>query len=228
VLADLQREFARELFAGSPRLRVHRETTLGALCAALEATYPVCARLVGTEFFAAAARRFAHEVASRSPDLCDYGVELADWLAAFEPAKSLAYLPDVARLEWALHRARHAAPAESPDLARLRVDPELRLRAAPGTALLASPFPIDRIWQTNQPGFTGEVLVCLDEGGVELVVGREPGGAALWRVTREELDVLAALAAGRSLAEAAVSWLRTADSLGALLARAVQRGWLEA
>ena len=42
-------------------LRVHRETTLGALADALETIHPVCARLVGAEFFRALARRFARE-----------------------------------------------------------------------------------------------------------------------------------------------------------------------
>jgi hypothetical protein len=162
VLAELQREFARELLAGGARLRVHRETTLGALAGALEATYPVCARLVGPEFFHAAARRFAREVPSRSPDLTDYGAELADWLAAFEPARALPYLPDVARLEWALHRARYTG----------------------ATALLESPFPIDRIWETNQPGFTGDDRVSLDEGGAELRVSCGPDGARFTRACR--------------------------------------------
>jgi len=162
VLAELQREFARELLAGGPRLRVHRETTLAALAGALAATYPVCARLVGDEFFRAAARRFAREVPSRSPDLCDYGAELADWLAAFEPAQALPYLPDVARLEWALHRARHALSEP---------------------VRLVSPWPIDRIWRTNQPEFEGDDRVSLDRGGVTLVVERGPEGARFRRVT---------------------------------------------
>ncbi|HKC49404.1 MAG TPA: DNA-binding domain-containing protein, partial [Myxococcota bacterium] len=72
MLAELQRAFARELFAGGERLRVHRETTLAALSGALESVHPVCARLVGAEFFRALALRFAREVPSTSPDLCDY------------------------------------------------------------------------------------------------------------------------------------------------------------
>ena len=162
MLAELQRALASELLAGGARLRVHRETTLGALAGALEVTYPVCARLVGPEFFRQAARRFAREVPSRSPDLTDYGAELADWLAAFEPARALPYLPDVARLEWALHRARFAGAA----------------------ALLGSPFPIDRIWETNQPGFAGDDRVSLDQGGVELSVAPGPDGARFAIVTR--------------------------------------------
>ena len=220
MLAELQREFARELLSDGARLRVHRQTTLAALAGALEATYPVCARLVGAEFFGAAARRFAREVPSRSPDLCDYGAELAGWLAAFEPARALPYLADVARLEWALHRARHAAAPESHDPARVA------FRAAPGTAFLDSPWPVDRIWETNQPDFAGDPEVSLEAGGAALVVAREPERARFTRLTRAELEALATLAAGRTLDDAAASWNDTGESLGALLARAVLRGWL--
>jgi len=213
VLAELQRVFASELWGDGARLRIHRETTLGALADALETTYSACARLVGADFFRALARRFAREVPSRSPDLNDYGAEFAEYLAGFEPARELPYLPDVARLEWALHRARHAsAPVES--LEPKALTPDSRLALTPGTALLSSPYPVDRIWNDE--------AVSLAEGGVELVIARE----GVTRVTPAELALLAALARGETLAEAAHAWPEAAESLGALLARAVTRRWL--
>jgi hypothetical protein len=220
----LQRDFARKLFAGEESLRVHRDTTLSALAAALEATHPVCVRLVGPEFFRALARRFALDVPSRSPDLNDYGAELAEYLAGFEPARGLEYLPDVARLEWALHRARCAADPPPLDLAR--VTARLSFRLAPGTALLASLFPVDRIWLANQPEADGESQVDLGQGGAELVVAREPLGARFTRVTPEELELLRGVARGLPLEDAAASWPGSAESLGAALALATERRWL--
>jgi len=226
VLADLQRAFAAEVLGEGARLRVHRETTLGALCDALEAAYPVCARLVGAEFFRGAARRFAREVPSRSPDLSEYGAGWAEFLAGFGPARELVWLPDVARLEWALHRARSSAPCESLDPAALAAaGADLRLRPAPGTAFLSSAWPVDRIWEANQPDRDG-AGVSLEEGGADLVVAREPDAARFTRVRASERDVLAALASGQTLAEAAGSWTGSGESLGALLARAVDRRWL--
>jgi hypothetical protein len=228
LLAELQRRFARELWAGEPSLSVHRETTLSALTDALEASHPVCLCLVGEQFFRALARRFAREVPSRSPDLCDFGGELADHLARFEPARALPYLADVARLEWALHRARHAAPAEPLDPERIAsAGARVTFRLAPGTALLDSPFPVDRIWEANQPG-ASDSTVSLDEGGAHLVVARESEGPRFTRVSRAELALLSAFARGESLERAASVWATGAESLGSFLARAAGRRWLSA
>jgi len=231
MLLELQRRFARELFAGGERLRTHRETVLGSLADALEATHPVCLRLVGPDFFRALARRFAREVPSRSPDLNDFGAELGEYLERFEPARALPYLPDVARLEWALHRARHAGDAPPLDAAALAALPEgeraeFPFRLAPGTTLVESPYPIDRIWEVNQPGWPGDGSVCLDAGAVHLVVAREPEGAAFQRVTPAEWAVFAGFARGAGLARAAAAWPESPESLGRALARAAERRWI--
>ena len=223
MLAELQRAFVRELFGDGERLRPYRETTLGALAGALAAIHPVCERLVGAEPFRELARRCARERPSRSADLNDYG-ELADFIAGFEPARALPYLADVARLEWALHRARHASLAPPLEPARLREDSRIAL--APGTALLASPWPVDRIWETNQPDFTGDTEVRLDAGAVQLIVAREPQGARLSPLEAAEFAVLGGLASGLSLERAAGAWTGSAGSLGAFLARALERRWL--
>ena len=233
MLAELQREFARELFAGGPRLAIYRDNVLSALADALALSHPVCVRLVGDEFFAALARRFAREVHSRSPDLGDYGAELGDFLAGFEPASALGYLPDVARLEWRLHVARRAAVSPALDLARWAELPEarrpdVRLRLAPGTALLHSPFPIDRIHAANQPGRSGAVDLSLVPAGVRLVVAREPSAAAVTRLEPRAWDVLAGLGRGETLARAAAGWDGDAEALARLLARAAERRWLGA
>jgi putative DNA-binding protein len=229
MLAELERAFAAELFAGGARLALYRDNVLSGLADALAALYPACAALVGAEFFGALTRRFAREVPSRSPDLCDYGAELGDFLERFEPVRALRYLPDVARLEWALHRARHSPVSEPLETARLAAlfaerSGALRLRLAPGTALLASPWPIDRIHAAAQPGAEG--TVSLDEGAVALVVAREPTGARLARVAAAELAVLAACARGETLEEAAGAWPGSAEALGRFLAHAAERRWL--
>ena len=233
MLAELQRAFARELFAGGPRLAIHRDNVLSALADALASAHPVCVRLVGDEFFGALARRCARELPSTSPDLGDYGAGLADFLAGFAPARELPYLADVARLEWRLHRARHAALAPPLDFARWSaLSParraDVRVGLAPATALLSSPFPVDRIHRANQPDASGDGVVSLDEGGVRLVIAREPEGAAFARLEPREWDVLAGLARGDTLAHAAAAWDRSADALAGLLARAAERRWLAA
>ena len=52
----------------------------------------------------------------QSPALVEFGGAFALFLAAFEPAGSLSYLTDIARMEWARHAAYHAADAAPADL----------------------------------------------------------------------------------------------------------------
>ena len=124
-----------------------------------------------------------------------------------------------------MHRARHAALA--PPLEPAEPDRATRAsRSRPATSLLASPWPIDRIWETNQPGFPGDTEVRLDAGAVQLVVAREPEGARFRRLEPAELALLEGLARGLPLERAAGAWSGSAESLGAFLARALERRWL--
>jgi hypothetical protein len=231
MLADLQRAFAAELARDGARARIYREHMLAGLCDALAVLFPVCGRLVGDEFFAALARRFARAAPSRSADLNDYGEEFGEFLAGFEPARQLDYLPDVARLEWALHRARCAAPAPPLDPSALARVPEsrrggLRFALAAGASLLISPYPVTRIWEVNQPDYAGDPAVRLDAGAVRLVVARGSEGVVPSELGEAEWLLLEGLARGLSLERAAAHWNRSAESLGALLQRAFAEGWL--
>jgi hypothetical protein len=165
ALRDLQGAVRRAAIegddAGAPGIRhprlptatvlaIHQRHFAHSLATALAATFPAVVRLVDERFFAYAAAAFVRAQPPRSPCLADYGAELADFLAAFAPCAHLAWLPDAARLEWALHCAAIApafVPAERAALARVPPEqiPALRLKLDPSLQLLASPWPIDRI-----------------------------------------------------------------------------------
>ena len=165
------------------RLQVYRHNTVLSLTGALAAVYPVVRRLVGEEFFQYAAAQYIKRHPSRSGDLHEFGEHFPLFLQSFPPTAGLIYLPDVARLEWAYHQVFHAASQRTLDLAALAQVPaerqgELRFRLHPAARLLASAFPILRIWQVNQDDFGGDSTVDLAEGGVKLLI-----------VRRENLDI---------------------------------------
>ena len=139
------------------RFRVYRNNLVVSLIDALAATFPVAQALVGEEFFRAMARLFVQAHPPRSRVMAWYGADLPDFIAGFEPAASLPYLADVARLEMARVRAYHAADAEplppqalQAALADPQQLPELRLRLHPSLQLLASPFAICGLWAAHQ------------------------------------------------------------------------------
>ena len=80
------------------RLAVHRNNMIAGLVNVLKGRFPVVEKIVGEEFFGAMAGAFVRECPPRSPVLASYGDELPEFIAAFAPARDLAYLADVARL----------------------------------------------------------------------------------------------------------------------------------
>src|SRR5207302_1278637 len=77
----------------------------------LASTFPVIKRLVGAAFFDAACEHFVRGHPSTRGDVNHYGCEFAAFLESYAPARALAYLADVARLEWAIDQANIAADA---------------------------------------------------------------------------------------------------------------------
>ncbi len=137
------------------RFRVYRNNVHGALIGALSDAYPVVRSLVGEEFFAAMAREFFLSETVRGPSLALYGAGFADFIERFEPAASVVYLADVARLERARLESLHAADAEVLDPSVLPGDGDQLVHARftphPASRLIASAHPVVSIWLSHQP-----------------------------------------------------------------------------
>lgn len=160
------------------RLEVYRHNVYANLRGVLRDVYPVIFALVGDAFFMHAAELFVKTHPSGSGDLHRFGGEWATFLGTYPYAKELPYLPDVARLEWAWHEAFHAGDAAPLDPARLAAVPadehaDLRFVLHPAVRLTKSDFPTLRIWEVNQPAFTGEVEVDWDAPVEMLLIRRD-------------------------------------------------------
>lgn len=193
--------------APEARLQIYRNNSLITLTEALKATFPVVCRLVDARFFAYAADAFIREHPPRAPCLAEYGADFAAFLEGFPPTSALAYLPDVARFEWALNEAYHAPDAAALDPARIAAVPAerqagLRFALRPAVRLFRSRFPIDRIWEANQAGVAEPGLVDLDSGGCALLIHRTGIEVRYRPLETGAFAFLAALAGGRTLAEA--------------------------
>ncbi|MBB3119474.1 MNIO family bufferin maturase [Pseudoduganella violacea] len=138
------------------RLALYRGNLSAAWEKALHAAYPVIAQLVGAEFFGGLARAYGRAHPSDDGDLNRFGARFAAFLADFAPAAELPYLPDMARLEWLLHRAHYAPAADGISAAELAaVPPETiearRLVLHPACALSASSWAVVPLWLAHQP-----------------------------------------------------------------------------
>jgi hypothetical protein len=196
--------------APAARLAVYRHHVLTSLAAALEATFPVVARLVDPRFFRYACDQYVRAEPPATPCLFEYGATFADFLAGFPPCRHLVYLPDVARLEWAMNVALHAPDAAPLTAEALRTQPAGTVETAPvalhpSVTLLESPWPIDALWRANQPG--GDGVVDLDAGGTRVCVWRRGDDVVFRALSPVAFAFRRALATDGSLAPAAAAAL---------------------
>ena len=247
-LRDTQQGFVAALLSGAPgrgtpgiradgispaqRLGFYRANVFGNYLDALRATYCAVERLIGSGCFAYYARWFVREMPSRSGDLNRYGGEFPDFLAGSPIATELPYLPDVARLEWLLDEVFFEADSPGVDLQRLsQVPPEhyadLEWRLHPACRLLASPYPVRRIWQVNRPGYDDDSPVALNDADA-LLVRRDGFDPVVEPIRPAEFALLSLLHSGARL-ELACRAAQTAKEdfdVGACLQRRIADGTL--
>ena len=187
------------------RLAIYRNNFSAVLTNALRRSYPAVHRLVGDDCFDGTARAFIEDQPPQRANLDDYGAGFAEFLAQFPPVAALGYLPEVARIEWAVVHALHAPDAVPLDLARLAAltsDEQARVRFAPhpSAAMLHAVHPADAIWRAVLMQDEA-ALAAVDpaSGAVWLLVHRAESGVDVRRLSEDAWRFTAALFAGRPL-----------------------------
>lgn len=187
------------------RISIYRNNVWQGALRPLQANFPVVARLVGEECFAAAVRAFIGRQRSQEATLVGFGAKFPDFLRCdFPPVAGLSYLGDVAQLEYAWVLAYHtpkAAPLTAEALATMAPEdlPEMRFTLHPAIHLLSSPFPVDTIWAAHQQDDVPELV--LDPGFYHIVIGRPQAQVMVTRLTDGEAAWLAAAAQGKTLTQ---------------------------
>lgn len=217
-LLELQRAFAAAVTHGSDgeltpwiegrglapdaRLRVYRNIVSIGHTEALRAAYPAVCRLVGDDFFEGAAVRYLRDVISSSGNLQDYGAAFPAFLTRLPEAAGVAYLADVAQLEWARQEAYLAADAESIDGAALAdIDdtawPRLTLELHPAVRLVRSPYPVFDIWLFCQEDASDDLQLA--ETGQDVMIRRAGTQLAMQALEPDSAAFVAALLANQTL-----------------------------
>jgi hypothetical protein len=188
------------------RFAVYRNNVVVGLIEALRASFPATRSIVGEEFFWAMARDYVVLEPPTSPVLFHYGDRFPDFIAQFEPAGTLPYLADVARIERAWTEAYHA-----PDQQALGADAlagtqsyrisDLCLMLHPSLRIVRSRFPSVRIWRMN----VGDGLaspVDLESGGEDALVVRPNGNVGVRSLPPGVASFVSSLAEGKTLMRA--------------------------
>ena len=221
-LHELQQDFTRSILQDevmvldkirpngltqAQRLAVYRNNTFLGLAEALRDGYPVVNRLVGDGFFNGLARAYIAIHPPQSGCLLEYGDRFPDFVGEYPPAQGLPYLPDVAKLEWLWQVVFHEADANGLDLSVLAAVPaerhgELRLQLHPTARLMASDYPVLRIWEVNQEGVAWDGCISLQEGGCQLLIFRPSLDVEVHALEAGEHAFLAALSGSSTIIDA--------------------------
>lgn len=222
-LHELQRAFGSALYNGesaaiepyvlangiapAARIRIYRNNTRENFLTTLRAEFPVLERLVGKDYFRQVAFEYRERFPSASGNLHHVGERLPEFLARRFAGTEYRYFPDVARLEWAYQEALVAADHVPLDVGRLRCIapqdyPRLVFRLHPAAQLVASTFPVLRIWSANQPGGDSHGVIDLGSGGENVLVLRTAHDVELQRLEAAEFAFLRSIADGATLSDA--------------------------
>ena len=176
---------------------------------ALAAAYPTVQQLLGEDSFAALARGLWRRHPPLAGDIALWGAALPAFIADAESLASEPFLPDLARLEWAVHEAERAADAVAPRGLELLADADpaaLRLCLAPGTAIVSSAHPVATIWHAHRSRagdrFDAVRAAFAADVGEQVLVARQGWKATVTALAADEARCTTALLAGHSLAAA--------------------------
>lgn len=214
------------------RLSIHRNHFRLSLKQALQDNFPVCAELVGEDFFNACMDVYVPAHPPSDPRLHLYGASLPDFFDSFPPVQQhVAWLGDVARVERAVAAVWHGDrlpgldPADLGNVAEDEIGNLVFCRQA-STALVHTQTAAISVWQMHrQPAD--------QQQQIDVTAGPEHGLA--WRIGQEvfvshlpaaEWHFLAALQDGQSLGQAVeqATSLDADFSFAAALQGAFQRG----
>ena len=214
-----------------PGFAVYRNTVMKGCIDALQANFPTVDRLVGDEWFRAAAAVYARTHLPSQPSLLVYGETFADFLAAFEPAQDVPYLAAVARVDRLWTEAHVAADETALDPAQLAALPPPRMSHfalrphAAARWYCSDEWPLFTLWSRNRADGDG-VDAPFDWVGEGVLVTRPVGAVQAEPLAPAGAALLDACAAGTSIETAVLAALdaQPATDVAILIHQLLQAG----
>lgn len=184
------------------RVRIYRNSGTCIHGDALRTTYPAVLALTGEDFFESAAIQYRRSHPSASGNLQGFGSEFAAFLESLPGAQQLAYLADVARLEWLRQEVALAAditPIYATGLQEFYRSPRgaLCLELDPSVRLFASRHAVLTLWRYAMTA-DGERLQLPGEGE-QIMLWRSGAEVAMAIVDAASFACIAALLQGASI-----------------------------
>ena len=168
------------------RVQVHQNNYRQTLTGALLSLFPLAQIFVGEAFMKGALARYIAAEPPTVPVLARYGRGVASFLDDFPPIAQVPYIPDIVRLEWAIHE--------------LQVTPEAAVaaegigkpRLSPNARLVDSDYPVLNLWMAGTGQLAPEA-VNLKSGGQCAAVLLQGGEVRIMALDKHERQFVLAL-----------------------------------
>jgi hypothetical protein len=172
---------------------------------AIAECFPAVTHLIGHRATHELVARYLRALVHHSYNVNDVGADLPAFLCDDVLCVRFPFLPDLARLEWAINRAFHAhlcAPLDPALVATWTAGQWSRavLRFQPSVTLVCSPWPIRDLWAARETPIE-EIDIDLRDRPERVLVRRAGVDVRCESVGRDQAQVLAALMAGRTLGD---------------------------
>jgi len=161
VSPQLHSEIVSDQIEASARLQVYQNNYELTLVDAVAGIFPIVSAFVGDVFVRTALKHFIAEYPPQNACLSDYGADFSSFLETYKHAERVAYLADLASLEWTVHSLQSVAEAEITALTQLAVNPNARF--------VESDFPLLNLWMVGSGQMQPEA-VHVDQGAQTVCV----------------------------------------------------------
>ncbi len=159
-------------------LKIHRNTIVGACCAALRLSYPTIERVLGEPMFESLAADYARTHPPTVPALDEYGEEFAVFVATRATNADVPLLRELAQYDWIFERVARACAEHFGVTPVAQLDGGMHLYFATSLRLFDTCYAVEHMRAAlacdAAPGATRTLALWRREQGVAVAVLRAP------------------------------------------------------
>jgi Putative DNA-binding domain len=170
-LHELQQQFMKTIIDGvdlAPRLHIYHESSLNGRLKALQHVFPCTVAIVGEVFFRQMTIEFLTLEPSQHLTADAQGQNFPAFISTYNPAKSLPYLTDLAKLEWLWYCVFH-------DVNQVQ--------------FIESTYPITQLWEMSQPEYRGDFVLQELSEPLKVMLFQREHRIHMLHLTQEQWDI---------------------------------------
>jgi hypothetical protein len=215
------------------RIDIYRTNVRTLHVSVLMSVFPVCGKILGTDYFKQAAKKYFKENPSRSVDLNQYGHEFPIFLkrliAQRPELADFQYLADLARLEWQIQEVYFSADNVKLNMVEFqnacgKKAGEMNFSLQASVSILDSQYPIAELWEMHQSDDAEDESMLASEHEF-LCVFRNEYQVSLRKINQDLFNLMAAIKDEKTLTEIAELFV-DGHRLNSALEQLIKNEWL--